>query len=98
MLRPELASDDRARTRFRREARIAARLQHPSIAPVFDVSDQGDGVLFYSMKLVRGRTLAWALEAASERVPELLEVFLRVCQGMAHAHDSGVVHRDLKPS
>jgi serine/threonine protein kinase len=85
----------RAAERMRHEARIIAGLEHPAIVPVHDVGELADGRVFYAMKLVRGRTLdAFAHDHA---LPELLRVFLRVCEAVAFAHAAGVAHGDLKP-
>jgi serine/threonine protein kinase len=94
VLAPEWSQKDAA-DRLRREARTIARLEHPGIVPVHDVGETRDGRVFYAMKLVRGVSLA---EFARRHTrAELLRVFLRVCETVAYAHSSGVVHRDLKP-
>jgi len=95
------------RRRFEREARVTARLEHPGIVPVYDVANLEDDPAFYAMKLVRGQTLAEAIEqthelpaTSSARTVEqqrLLSAFLVVCQSMEYAHARGVLHRDLKP-
>ena len=88
------------RARFFQEACITGQLEHPSIVPVYELGRRADGTLYYTMKLVRGRTLERAIaEAGSLRKRlELLGHFLGLCQALAYAHSRGVVHRDIKPS
>ncbi len=86
--------------RFLREARITAQLEHPSIVPIYEMGQRSDGTLYYTMKLIRGRTLEKAIEEAdglSERLG-LLPHFIDLCQAIAYAHSQGVIHRDIKPS
>jgi len=86
--------------RFEREARITARLQHPSIVPIYEAGEDAEGRPFYAMKLVEGRTLREAGEAAGnldERLG-LLPAMTAVCEAVAYAHDRGVIHRDIKPA
>jgi eukaryotic-like serine/threonine-protein kinase len=85
---------------FLREARITARLQHPSIVPVYEAGRWPDGQPFYAMKLVSGRSLAHLVDAMrtlEERLAALPHV-LAVAEAMAYAHSQRVIHRDLKPS
>jgi serine/threonine protein kinase len=85
--------------RLVREARITGQLEHPAITPVHELGWREDGTPFYTMKLVRGRTLAEAIGAAGT-LPQrlaLLPHFVDLCQAVAYAHDRGVVHRDIKP-
>ena len=101
VLKAELHGDSGAEERFLREARLTGSLQHPGIVPVHHLGQLPDGRPCYSMKLVRGRTLADLLRDetdGAERVPRLLIVVEKVCQAMAFAHSKGVIHRDLKPS
>jgi serine/threonine protein kinase/tetratricopeptide (TPR) repeat protein len=79
--------------RFRAEARVTTRLDHPGIVPVYDFGSLPDGRLYYTMKYVEGRTLD-AAEPPRERVAELVA---RACDAVQAAHDRGVLHRDLKP-
>ncbi len=86
-------------TRFLREARITGQLEHPGIIPVHEIARRADGTIYYTMKLVRGKTLMERLKkcsSLSERL-HLLPHFLDLCQSMAYSHSRGVVHRDLKP-
>ena len=85
--------------RFLREARITGQLEHPNIVPVYEIGVRDDGRLYYTMKLVRGRTLASALNACrtlDERL-RLLKHYIDLCNAIAYAHDRGVIHRDIKP-
>lgn len=86
--------------RFVEEAQICGQLQHPNVVPVYDIGRFGDR-LFFTMKLVEGKTLAAILrerKQASEDQPRLLNVALQVGQALAYAHAKGVIHRDLKPA
>jgi len=82
--------------RVRREARVLARLEHPGIVPVHDVGTLADGRVFYVMRRVRGERLDAWLERPREP-PQVLRLFLRICETVAFAHARGVIHRDLKP-
>jgi serine/threonine protein kinase len=84
------------RDRLVREARILAALEHPGIVPVHDVGTLPDGRLFYVMKRVRGERFDEFVRGKRTRA-ELLRAFLQVCDAVAFAHASGVIHRDLKP-
>ena len=87
--------------RFNDEAQIHGQLQHPGIAPIYELGQLDDRRPFFSMKLIRGRTLATAIsdqELSAQETAAALKVFENVCQTMAYAHSRRVVHRDLKPS
>ncbi len=92
--RPEIAR------RFIEEAQIGGQLQHPGVVPVYDIGSFGERP-FFTMKLVKGRTLASILgdrtDPAEDR-PRLLAIALQVAQTLAYAHAKGVIHRDLKPA
>jgi WD40 repeat protein/serine/threonine protein kinase len=85
--------------RFLREARVTGQLEHPSIVPVYELGRRRDGTLYYTMRLVRGRTLKQALRGCNglrERL-RLLSHVADLCHAMAYAHSRGVVNRDIKP-
>ena len=98
---PRSGRASRTRTlaaRFLREARVTGQLEHPNIVPVYELGRRQDGTYYYTMKLVRGRTLAEALRRAgnlSARL-KLLHHFVDLCNAVAYAHARGVIHRDIK--
>ena len=86
--------------RFVREATLTARLQHPGVVPVHELGRWPTGQLFYSMKLVSGRSLKELItdkHTLEERLA-LLPSLIAVAETVAYAHSRGVIHRDLKPS
>lgn len=85
-------------SRFLAEARITGQLDHPSIVPVYEIARREDGSTYYTMKLVRGRTLSAALaecRSLADRL-KLLSHFVDVCNAIAYAHNRQVIHRDIK--
>lgn len=88
-----------ASVRFKREARVTAQLEHPNIVPVYELGRRPDDTIYYTMRLVRGRTLKQAMREASDLQERLalLPHFVDLCQAMAYAHSRGVIHRDIKP-
>jgi tetratricopeptide (TPR) repeat protein len=101
VMKLESCGDAEVEQRFLREARITGALQHPSIVPIHQLGRLPDGRLCYTMKLVRGRTLADLIREeppSSERLSRLLGIVEKACQAVAFAHNKGIIHRDLKPS
>jgi eukaryotic-like serine/threonine-protein kinase len=83
--------------RFQREIRVAARLQHPHIVPVFD-SGTAAGLIWFTMPYVEGETLRERLRRAGPlAVPESVRVLASIARALAYAHRRGVIHRDVKP-
>ncbi|WP_234425680.1 serine/threonine-protein kinase, partial [Streptomyces kebangsaanensis] len=88
------------RERFRREARVAAALQHRGVTVVHDFGES-DGVLYLVMELLDGRDLSRLLDDNEHRplaVPDIVEIAEQVAAALAHTHRQGIVHRDLKPA
>ncbi|MGB9183552.1 MAG: serine/threonine-protein kinase, partial [Solirubrobacteraceae bacterium] len=83
--------------RFEREARAAARLSHPGIVTLYEATVDDDGAYLVS-ELVRGRTLGALLEEGRLSDRDIIGIGIALCDALAHAHDEGVVHRDVKPS
>lgn len=91
------------RERFYQEAALTSLVEHPGVVPVYDMGVSPEGKPFYTMKLIKGRTFADALDdyfdrPARAQFRELLYRFVAVCNTMAFAHSRGVIHRDLKPT
>ncbi len=83
--------------RFEREARAAARLQHPAIVTLYEAAVDDDGAYLVS-ELVRGKTLDQLLAAGKLSDRDVLEIGAALCDALDHAHHQGVIHRDVKPS
>lgn len=87
--------------RFIEEAQIGGQLQHPGIAPIYELGQFEDKRPFFAMKLVKGETLSKLLAERTEPSVDrgrFIGIFEQICQTMAYAHSRGVIHRDLKPS
>jgi serine/threonine-protein kinase len=97
LLRPELSVLPDIAERFRREAEIAASLEHANIVRVTDFGKSSEGWLFLVMELLAGESLFERMRAGPLSVEETLPILAQVCSGLEAAHARGVVHRDLKP-
>lgn len=99
LMRPELfaaSGGDPLRARFRREAKLLARLSHGNVVPVYDSGESAQG-LYIAMEYVAGRSLTDWLQERRPTGAEIVNVFLQVGRGLAAAHEAGLVHRDVKP-
>ena len=96
ILPPTLTADAESVRRFENEARAVASLSHPNVVPLFDVGEQ-DGVRYAVAELVVGETLRIRLASAPLPVKEAVEIAAQIAEGLAAAHEKGVVHRDIKP-
>ncbi len=97
VLPPDLGFRSDVKERFVREAQTAARLNHPSIVPIYAV-DEADGLVYFVMALVQGESLAARLGRESRPPLSFVRnVLAQVADALAYAHRSGVIHRDIKP-
>lgn len=97
VMHPHLTADPAVVERFRREAQLAARLNHPNIVDIYDIAGRS-GLLWYTMELVDGPNVAQKVARdGALTVDELLRLLREGLAALAHAHQQGLVHRDIKP-
>jgi serine/threonine-protein kinase len=105
-LHPHLAQNEYMKSRFLREARVTAQLQHPATVPVYEIGHDIEGRLYFTMKRVEGDTLREILDKqtlgdqqaiATYNLDRMLGIVIQVCNALSYAHNHGVVHRDVKP-
>jgi serine/threonine-protein kinase len=104
VMSPEFAASGPEAMRFIEEAHITGQLEHPYIVPVYEFGTDQHGARFLAMRLVQGKTLEETINAAGaqrlspERLGDLLQILVKICDAVSFAHSRGVIHRDLKPS
>src|SRR6202008_1354388 len=97
VLPAEMAHDPERLTRFRREAKALAQLDHPNIVTIHTV-EESDGIHFLTMQLVEGQTLDQLIGAGGLPLEQIVEIAGALGDALAAAHEKGIVHRDLKPA
>ena len=97
VMHPAHATDADFLSRFEREARIVAQLEHPNIVPVYDF-DEADGQPYLVMKYVHGQTLKDKFAEEPPTLDEIVRITDALADALAYAHGEGVLHRDIKPS
>ncbi|MBP1649666.1 MAG: serine/threonine protein kinase with repeat, partial [Bacteroidetes bacterium] len=90
-----LTTDPAEKERFYHEARAAAALTHPNIAVVYEIAEH-DEQLFIAMEYVEGQTLKQRIQCETLSVENILDIAIQACDGLAAAHEKGIVHRDIK--
>ncbi len=92
-----LSHDKEFVERFQREARTAAKLEHPNIIPIYRVGKKGN-IIYFAMKFLRGKSLADVISERGKLPPDEIRVLLKQCAGaLGYANHHGIVHRDIKP-
>jgi serine/threonine-protein kinase len=97
-LRADRRRIEQAEERFRQEARVSAKLEHPNIARIYDLVEEADGTLLLVMERLRGETLKEAIAKGPLDSEKAIEIGLSILEALAAAHDAGIVHRDVTPA
>ena len=97
ILRGDLSEDEKFVRKFQREASAASNLDHPNIVGIYDVGED-NGKYYIVMEFVEGQTLKSLIKRrGSLTIPEVLDIMTQLTSGIAHAHEKGIIHRDIKP-
>jgi serine/threonine protein kinase/tetratricopeptide (TPR) repeat protein len=97
-LPPELTRDPEAKERFIQEAQAASTLDHPNICNVHEIDETADGQLFIVMTCYEGETLKQKTKDKKLKTEEAIDIAMQIAQGLAKAHEQGMIHRDIKPA
>lgn len=97
VLRGDLSSDEKFIRRFQREALSVSNLSHPNIVEVYDVGEE-DGQYYIVMEYIEGRTLKQLInKRGALTLPEVIDIMSQLTDGLSHAHEAYIIHRDIKP-
>jgi len=96
-LPPHLCQDADCRARFKREAQAAAKLSHPNIITIHEVSEY-NGRPYFVMEYIEGESLADFIKKRDNSLDKIIDLSIQICEGLNKAHQAGIIHRDIKPS
>ncbi len=91
-----LCQDEDFRARFTREAKAAAKLDHPNIVPVYEVGDFKERP-FFAMGYIEGKSLKEVIKEDKLSINDAIQITMQICEGLQQAHEGGITHRDIKP-
>ena len=97
-LPPELTRDPEAKTRFIQEAKAASALDHPNVCNIHEIGETDDGQLFIAMACYEGETLKERIAGGPLPIDEAVDITRQIAEGLAKAHERGIIHRDIKPA
>jgi len=97
-LPPDLTFDPHAKERFIHEAKAASSIDHPNICTVYDVDQTVDGQMFIAMAYYEGESLKFRIAKGRLRIDQATDIAIQIAQGLAEAHQHGIIHRDIKPA
>lgn len=95
-LAPTLTGDSEARERFIHEAQAASALDHPNICTVHEIDETEDGEMYISMAFYKGESLKERVKRTPLELEEMIDIAIQVAEGLAKAHEQGIIHRDVK--
>jgi len=97
-LSPELTCDAEARERFVQEAQAASGLDHPNICTIHEIDETEAGQMYISMAYYRGESLKDRIKRRPLELEEIVKIAVQAAEGLAKAHEKGIIHRDIKPA
>jgi serine/threonine protein kinase/tetratricopeptide (TPR) repeat protein len=97
-LPPDITSDPETKQRFVHEAQAASKLDHPNICTIHEIQETESGQMFIAMAYYKGETLKQKMETGSLSLEQTLDIGIQVTEGLARAHEGGIIHRDIKPA
>jgi len=98
LIKPELAGQSKNRSRFLRECRAAATINHPGVATIYEAGESDEGLLFLASELVEGETLKDRVARGALGSTEVIELGIQLADALDAAHSKGAIHRDIKPA
>jgi serine/threonine-protein kinase len=97
-LPPHLTTSEEEKQRFIHEAKAASALDHNNICTIYEIDETDDGQLFICMAFYEGETLDKRIQEKPLPIEDAIDIVIQIAQGLAKAHEKGIVHRDIKPA